>query len=408
LQSKDSEEIKLAAKWLKEKILEMEEIKDISDNSGVGNREIWLDLYPKAYALGLDEAQILNQIRQGFFGQEVQRLIVGNDEVKVWSRYPSDGRDDFDDLEKLKIKTAMGQEFPLNTLASYEIKRGEVSINHIDGKQEVRVYGSLYDSEKSSEVTNTIMTTLVTEMQELYPGVEVKLKGQAERAASSATSLLTAFGLGILLILIILSLNFASFYQARIIMMVIPAGIATALLGHGIQGIPFSLFSFWGIIALVGILVNDAIVMLDQFNKNLTEGMSINEAIVDSSKSRFRPIILTSLTTVVGMGPLVFETSFQAQFLIPMAVSLAYGIFFGTAFLLLFFPSLILYFNDMRRARFWLWNGGKTPPTKIEVEPVYKIHKRVLEMEEDSPAVFFDEARWRKPKNNSKEEHLID
>jgi predicted RND superfamily exporter protein len=136
--------------------------------------------------------------------------------------------------------------------------------------------------------------------------------------------------------------------------------------------------------------------------------MSINEAIVDSSKSRFRPIILTSLTTVVGMGPLVFETSFQAQFLIPMAVSLAYGIFFGTAFLLLFFPSLILYFNDMRRARFWLWNGGKTPPTKIEVEPVYKIHKRVLEMGEESSNNFFDEARWRIPKNNKKEEILTD
>ncbi len=408
LQSKDSEEIKLAAKWLKEKILEMEEIKDISDNSGVGNREIWLDLYPKAYALGLDEAQILNQIRQGFFGQEVQRLIVGNDEVKVWSRYPSDGRDDFDDLEKLKIKTAMGQEFPLNTLASYEIKRGEVSINHIDGKQEVRVYGSLYDSEKSSDVTNLIMTTLVPQLQELYPGVEVKLKGQAERAANSGKALGIAFGLGVLLILIILSLNFASFYQARIIMMVIPVGITSALLGHGIQGIPFSLFSFWGIIALVGILVNDAVVMLDQFNKNLTEGMPMNEAIVEAGKSRFRPIILTSLTTVVGLGPLVFETSFQAQFLIPMAVSVAYGVFFGTLFLLLFFPSLILYFNDIRRSRFWLWNGGKTPPTKIEVEPVYKIHKRVLEMGEDSPAVFFDEAKWRIPKNNSKEEHLID
>jgi multidrug efflux pump subunit AcrB len=399
LQSKDPEEIKLAAKWLKDQIMELPEVKDISDNAGVGNRELWLELYPKAYALGLDEMMILNQVRQGFFGQEVQRLIVGSDEVKVWTRYPESDRNDFDDLEKLRIKTPMGQEFPLNTLANYEIKRGEVTINHIDGKQEVRVYGSLYNSEKSADVTRQIMEDLYPEMQLLYPGVTMKLKGQAERAASSMVSLLTAFGLGILLILIILSLNFASFYQARLIMMVVPIGIFSALLGHGLQGIPFSIFSFWGVIALVGILVNDAVVMLDKYNKLLKEGYAAHVAVVEAGRTRFRPIILTSLTTVAGLGPLVFEKSFQAQFLVPMAVSVAYGVFFGTLFLLFFFPSLLLYFNDMRRARLWLWRGGEIPPSKIEVEPVYKIAERKKEMGEVDDVVFFDENKWRVPKN---------
>jgi multidrug efflux pump subunit AcrB len=401
LQSKDPEEIKLAAKWLKERVMELPEVKDISDNAGVGNRELWLELYPKAYALGLDEMMILNQIRQGFFGQEVQRLIIGSDEVKVWTRYPEKDRNDFDDLEKLRIKTPMGQEFPLNTLAHYEIKRGEVTINHIDGKQEVRVYGSLYNSEKSADVTRLIMEDLYPEMQLAFPGVTMKLKGQAERAASSMISLLTAFGLGILLILIILSLNFASFYQARLIMMVVPIGIFSALIGHGFQGIPFSIFSFWGVIALVGILVNDAVVMLDKYNKLLKEGYPVQEAVVEAGKARFRPIILTSLTTVAGLGPLIFEKSFQAQFLVPMAVSVAYGVFFGTLFLLFFFPSLLLYFNDIRRARLWLWRGGEFAPAKIEAEPVYKIAERKREMGEEDDTVFFDEQRWRLSKSES-------
>lgn len=185
-------------------------------------------------------------------------------------------------------------------------------------------------------------------------------------------------------------------------------GIVSALIGHGFQGIPFSIFSFWGVIALVGILVNDAVVMLDQFNKLLKSGEPVHIAAVEAGKSRFRPIILTSLTTVVGLGPLIFETSFQAQFLVPMAVSVAYGVFLGTLFLLFFFPSLLLYFNDMRRARFWLWRGGKYPPTHIEVEPVFKIAERKIEMGLESEAQFFNEEKWRITKKDKLDEILLD
>ena len=206
-------------------------------------------------------------------------------------------------------------------------------------------------------------------------------KGQAEKAADSAGRLGIAFGLGVFLILIILSLNFSSFYQARLIMMVIPVGIVSAILGHGIVGIPFSMFSFWGIIALVGILVNDAVVMLDQYNRNLKKGMNPEDAGIAAGKSRFRAIILTSLTTVAGLFPLIYlETSFQAQFLIPMAISVAYGVLFGTLILLFFFPPLLRYFADIRRARWWLWRGGPSAPSRIEVEPITKHINRVAEM----------------------------
>ena len=172
--------------------------------------------------------------------------------------------------------------------------------------------------------------------------------------------------------MITISLNFKSFYQSRIILMVVPIGVFSALLGHGLVDKPFSILSFWGVIALVGILVNDAVVMLDQFNRYLEKGDDISSAVINAGKSRFRAIILTTITTVAGLYPLILEKSFQAQFLIPMAVSVAFGVLFGTIIILFYFPVLILYFNDIRRARWWFWKGGKTPPSKLEVEPVIK------------------------------------
>ena len=204
--------------------------------------------------------------------------------------------------------------------------------------------------------------------------------GQAERAADSGKRLGISFLISIILIVITISLNFKSFYQARLILMVIPVGIFSAILGHGIMGKPFSTLSVWGVIALIGILVNDAVVMLDRFNRNLDEGMNITEAVLAAGNSRFRPIILTTITTFVGLFPLILETSFQSQFLIPMAISVAFGVLFGTILLLFYFPSLILYFNDIRRARWWLWRGGKTPPSKIEVEPLTKLKLRQFEI----------------------------
>lgn len=381
LQSEDGEQLNLATKWLLSNIKAIPDVKDINDNAGLGLREIHLTLKPKAFMLGLNESAILTQIRQGFFGQEIQRVIIGRDEVKLWTRYPLQDRNSIGDLENLRIKIANGQEFPLNDLADYEIKRGKVSIRHINGKQEVRIVGSLYNGELSSVINADIKREYLDHIHEYFPKVDYKIKGQAERAADSAVRLMIAFTLGVFLILVILSLNFSSFYQARLIMMVIPVGIVSAILGHGIVGIPFSMFSFWGIIALVGILVNDAVVMLDQYNRNLKKGMNPKDAGIAAGKSRFRPIILTSLTTVAGLFPLIYlETSFQAQFLIPMAVSVAYGVLFGTLILLFFFPPLLRYFADIRRARWWFWRGGLSAPSRIEVEPVTKHLKRVTEM----------------------------
>ena len=381
LQSEDDDELKNAVNWLKERISSINMVKEVMDNGGVGNREIHIKLKEKAYALGLNEATVMKQIRQGFFGEEVQRLIVGRDEVKIWLRYPESDRNNIEDLNKVKIKTMGGEMYPLESIANYEYKRGRVKINHINGAKEIRVDANLYNAEFSGDVNAEIEREYLGLMRNKFPKVSYKVMGQAEEAADSGKRLGIAFLISIILIVLTIALNFKSFYQARLILMVVPIGIFSAILGHGIIGKPFSIMSVWGVIALIGILVNDAVVMLDKYNRNIAEGMNMNDAVISAGTSRFRAIILTTITTFVGLFPLILEKSFQAQFLIPMAISVAFGVLFATTILLLYFPSLILYFNDMRRARWWLWIGGDTPPTKMDVEPYTKLQKRLNERE---------------------------
>lgn len=381
LQSEDDNELKSAVIWLKNNISSINMVKEVIDNGGIGNREIHINLKEKAYALGLNEATVMKQIRQGFFGEEAQRLIIGRDEVKIWLRYPQKDRNSIEDLNKVKIKTSSGGMYPLEEIADYEFKRGRVKINHINGTKEIRVDATLYNAEFSGDVNEQIEREYLSLLKNNFPLVNYKIMGQAEEAADSGKRLGIAFLISIILITITISLNFKSFYQARLILMVVPLGIFSAILGHGIIGKPFSIMSVWGVVALIGILVNDAIVMLDKYNRNLREGMNMTDAVINAGKNRFRPIILTTITTFVGLAPLILEKSFQAQFLVPMAISVAFGVLFSTIMLLLYFPSLILYFNDLRRARWWLWTGGKTPPTRMQVEPFTKLQKREIQIE---------------------------
>ena len=280
LQSENDFELKESVEWLKEKISTINIVKEVLDNGGVGNRELHLKLKEKAYSLGLSEIDIYKQIRQGFFGEEAQRLIIGRDEVKIWVQYPEKDRNSIQDLEKIKIKTKFGQLIDLNELAEYEYKRGRVKINHIDGTKEIRVDASLFDAEFSGVVNDQIEKDYLQNLSLYFPSVKYKIMGQAERAADSGKRL----GIGtisIILIVITISLNFKSFYQARLILMVIPVGVFSVILGHGIMGKPFSTLSVWGVITLIGILVNDLpVVMLDRFNRNLEEGMDIKKVLV--------------------------------------------------------------------------------------------------------------------------------
>jgi multidrug efflux pump subunit AcrB len=362
LSSNNYEELSQAKDFVKKELQMLGTVKNITDNNPVGRQEIQLELKAKAYLLGLDRAEIARQIRQGFFGDEAQRLIIGEDEARVYIRYPESNRTSIGDLENMYIKTSTNENFPLHDLAELKIERGITGIRHYNGKTEITVEADLNNANAPvGMVLDSISKKIIPKLKSSFPSVETQYLGQAERAKESQGPLMTVMVLSILFIILILALNFGSLMQAFVVMTVIPAGVFCALFGHGLELKPVSLFSFWGIIALIGILVNDAVVMVDTYNRNILAGMDVRSAALNAAKSRFRPIILTSVTTVVGLYPLIMEDSFQAQFLIPMAIAVAHGLFWGTIMTLFFLPSAILFWNDMRRAWVWLWKGHTSP-----------------------------------------------
>ncbi len=384
LLGKDLDQLEKAKEMMIAQMSTFPELRDVVDNNAIGKREIQLDLKAKAYFLGLTQADIATEVRNGFFGGQAQRLQVGKDEVRVYVRYPREDRLNIGQLENMKIKTALG-EFPLNELADYKIDRGPVNINRYNGKKEIRIDAELVDPyEPVPPILERIRSEIVPELKAQYPGTTVDFQGQSRDSMESMDDLIRAYIIAFILIVAILMIHFRSVMQGIIILLMIPLAWIGAIWGHGIEGIPISMLSVWGMVALSGVIINDAIVFLAKYNQNLIEGMSVPNASYQAGLSRFRPILLTTLTTTVGLYPIILEGSFQAQFLKPMAVTLAYGVLFGTGFILLFFPVLIIVLNKARVAfanawRFIMaWNKGTWPRHKVtkvkpeEVEPAVR------------------------------------
>ena len=373
LQGSNVAELEAARDFMLAKLNEMPQLKDIVDNNSLGKQEVLLKLKPKAYMLGLTETAIATQVRQGFYGGQAQRLQEGRDELRVYVRYPKEDRERIGQMERMKIKTAQG-EYPLTELVEYELKRGPVNIRRFNGKREIRVNADLVDPDASvTEILEQIRTEYIPELSLLYPGVRVEYQGQQKESKRNMNDLLILFPLAFMAIVFVLMIQFKSFEQPLIILIMIPISILGAIWGHGIHGKPLSILSLWGIVALSGVVINDAVVFLSKFNLLIKEGYKVPDAILKAGKSRLRPIILTTLTTSFGLFPLVLEKSFQAQFLIPMAISLVYGVAFGTLFILLFFPALILVLNDIRRTIRKLWHGREYSREEVEIAYIHNL-----------------------------------
>jgi multidrug efflux pump subunit AcrB len=375
LLSRNIQELDLARDHLMDRLHELPQLKDIVNTNALGKQEILLKLKPKAYMLGFDEATIANQVRQGFYGGQAQRLQEGRDELRIWVRYPAEGRERIGQMETMKIKTPQG-DFPLTELVDYELKRGPVNINRFNGKREIRVNADLVDPDASvTEILDQIKADIIPELKLHYPGLTIEFQGQQRESQRSMGDLMFLFPMAFLAIIFILMINFKSFEQPLIIIVLVPISILGSIWGHGVHGKPLSILSLWGIVALSGVIINDSVVFLSKFNLLITEGMKVKEAIIESGKTRLRPIILTSLTTSFGLFPLVLEKSFQAQFLIPMAISLVYGVAFGTIFILLFFPALILVLNDIRKAVRKHWHGREFTREEVEIAWIHSQRK---------------------------------
>lgn len=375
LLSRNIGEIRAARDFLIAKLEEMPQLKDVVDNNALGKQEVRLELKPLAYMLGFDEATIANQVRQGFYGGQAQRIQEGRDELRIWVRYPKEDRETIGQMERMKIKTADG-EYPLTELANYRLERGPVNIQRFNGKREIRVEAELVDPDASvTEILDQVGTTIIPELKALYPGIQVEYQGQQKESQRNMSDMVVYFPLAFLIIVFILMINFKSFEQPLLILIMIPMAVLGAIWGHGIHGKPVSILSVWGIVALTGVIVNDAVVFLAKYNLLIEQGIKVREAIVEAGKNRLRPIILTTLTTSFGLYPIVLEKSFQAQFLIPMAISLVYGVAFGTLFILLFFPALIMVLNDIRRTARQLWYGRKFKPEEVEIAYLHSLRK---------------------------------
>ncbi|MEO0469131.1 MAG: efflux RND transporter permease subunit, partial [Bacteroidota bacterium] len=374
IKSRDLNELEKAESYIKKQLERYPSLTDITNSNVPGNREVDLKLKPLAYVLGLTQNEITRQIRQGFFGEEVQRLQIGIDEVRVWLRYPPENRSSLSELENIKIKLPDQREYALQDLVEYDIERGLTSIKHLDGAREVRLEADLVDKSLSIEpIVNNIRGEMVPEVASRFPGVQLSFEGQNRRMDEISGSLSYLVPLILGAMFLIITLSFRSFSQASLIMIMIPLGFVGAVWGHWFHDAKMSVFSVYGIVALTGVIVNDAVVFADKFNRLLRKGHTVASAVTFAGKARFRPIILTSMTTVMGLYPLILAKSRQALWLVPMAISVAYGVLIGTFFILTVFPALITVMNDIRVAWKWFWrwawhDDGDFPDRK-DVEP---------------------------------------
>lgn len=260
------------------------------------------------------------------------------------------------------------------------MERAPETLRRLDGQRIVTVDAECTDPDLVSQINTQIQDSVLPELFDLYPGLKSVELGQSKRQRKTMDSMKAVAPIGIVIMFIIIALHFNSLGSAFLIMLVIPAGVAGAIFGHGLVGLPVSLLSMFGIIALIGVLVNDAIVFLDRYNELLKQGYEVKDAAIEAAISRFRPILLTSLTTVAGLLPIIMETSMQAQFLIPVAVSIAFGVLFGTLFILFFYPAAILFWNARRIFYRWFFHGESNLDAR-SVEPVIKLEKNQHEFE---------------------------
>ncbi|MEH6537845.1 MAG: efflux RND transporter permease subunit [Psychroserpens sp.] len=383
LLGKNIEELKAAKLELKQVLIENSLLKDVQDNDPAGIKEIRLELKESAYLLGLDLRTVMSQVRSGFFGVQAQRFQRGQDEIRVWVRYDRSNRASINDLDDMRITTPSGERVTLKDIAVYTIERGDVAINHLEGQREIRISADLKDpSSSATDILNDIRNNTIPDLQSKYPTITASFEGQNREKDKLLGSLKTA-GIPILiLIYITIAFTFRSYSQPILLILLVPFSLTAVAWGHWLLGFSVNILSLLGIIALIGIMVNDGLVLIGKFNSNLREGMKFDMALTEAGKSRFRAIFLTSLTTVAGLAPLLLEKSRQAQFLKPMAISISFGIAYATILTLLVLPLFLAFSNNIKKSAKWLWTNKDV--TKEEVERAIKEQNEEHFLEGDS------------------------
>ena len=323
-------------------------VKDISDDSRPGKWELQLTEKPGAVSMGVPLESIARTVRASYYGEEVMRLQRGRHEVKLMVRYPEEDRDSLANFKDIRVDTGDGIQRPITELAEVTVTRGYSEINRINQRRSITVSADIDETKgNANDIVAALQKSFMPDLLKQYPSLSVRWEGQQEQDTESVGSLITGMGVALLAMFILLTIEFNSYGQPLVVMAVIPFGIVGAIWGHAIMGLPLTLFSMLGLVALTGVVVNDSIVLVDFINLRVRGGVPLEMAVIEAGQRRFRPVLLTSLTTIVGLLPILTETSFQAQLLIPMATSLCFGLMLSTVLVLILVPTFYLIYGKM-------------------------------------------------------------
>ena len=339
----DGQDISPIVAELREGLRQIPGLFSIQDDDSAGRMEYRLALREEARLYGITLSDLANQTRAGFFGLEATSVQRGGDNVAVMVRYPKIERNSLSDLMSTWITTPNGAQIPLGVVAKIEEGQSPAQILRRNGRQVTTLTAELDIAvATSSEINAVIEKSILPTLQEKYNDLLISSGGEQRQQGDAQAALSQALGIALFIIFALLALVFRSYIQPIVVMSAIPLGLIGAVTGHFIMGIPLTILSVFGIIGLAGVVINNSLVMVDVFNEHINEGMDVREAVVLGTKQRFRPILLTSLTTFLGVYPLIMETSLQAQFLIPLAVSIGYGVLFGTVIIVLTVPAIFM------------------------------------------------------------------
>jgi multidrug efflux pump subunit AcrB len=329
-----------------------------------GKRQVRVRLKPLARTLGITLEDLARQLRSGFYGGEAARVQRGRDEVRVQVRYPDGQRMSVSDIEQARVRSPDGREILFSELADYRVERGFATIQHQEGRRRVRVMADVDERLANAErILAEFESGPLQQILAKYPDIDYRIQGQHGQMVESLRSLFGGFAIALVAIYAVLAAMLGSYSQPLVIMFAVPLGFIGAILGHALTGYDLTIMSVFGLVALSGVVVNDALVLLDEINRNVKAGLGTVEATVDAGAVRFRAVVLTSITTVAGLAPLLLERSTQAQSLIPMAISLSFGLAFATVLTLVVVPALYVGFVDIRGAATGIWRGSSRPST---------------------------------------------
>jgi multidrug efflux pump subunit AcrB len=355
--------IRTAVATLKERLAEEVGVFDIDDDFEEGRRELQLTLLDSARALGVTTQALATEVRGAFYGLEARTIQRDREDVDIRVRFPEAQRRNIYDLESMRIATPAGALVPLSEVARITDAEGTTSLRRIDQRRAIVVSADVDHARNNPEQIIARLRPTIAELEQQLPGTRIDFAGNKRETTKSLGSLQRDFGIAILIIFVMLAGLFRSYVHPLVVLAAIPFGLTGAVVGHYIMGYQLTILSLIGLVALTGIVVNDALILVDFIKKGIAAGMDPFEAVVEAGLRRLRPIILTTLTTILGLAPLMLEQSFQARFLIPMAISISFGLIFATALTLLVVPALYLIVEDLAGAVRWLRTGSTARPS---------------------------------------------